>query len=81
MRDGEELNDSINWFDKYGIPLFGIQINPTQKSWTTSNKCYAQVYIDDAALGTPLIYDHEFHDRPYVDWKEIRSLLIKKEIL
>lgn len=50
------LQDAIDWFKKYDIPLFGVneKKNPTQKDWTSSPKPYAHIYIDDAALGVPL---------------------------
>ncbi len=54
MRSGKELEDAVNWFKENEIALYGIQKNPTQHEWTESNKCYAQLYIDDAALGCPL---------------------------
>ena len=53
----------------------GSNINPTQKSWTDSPKVYANLYIDDAALGCPLTIDNDFSDRPYVDWKAIEVYL------
>lgn len=48
------LTDAIDWFKQNNIPLYGIQRNPDQDSWTKSPKAYAQLYIDDAALGAPL---------------------------
>lgn len=54
MRSGKELQDAQNWFLNNNIKLYGVQFNPTQGEWTSSNKCYAQLYIDDAALGCPL---------------------------
>lgn len=69
---GMFLRDAIAWFEKHEIPLYGIQQNPKQ-GWTTSPKCYAHMYIDDAALGCPLVY-HK-HARPYVDWKEVEKIL------
>lgn len=80
MRDHNELLDAINWFTSNGIPLYGVNINPTQQNWTTSPKIYAHVYIDDAALGCPLIYDvNEL--RPYVDWEQVELLLNEGGIL
>ena len=75
MRSGKELEDAINWFKENEIPLFGVQTNPTQKSWTTSPKAYAHIYIDDAALGCPLIKDPTISDRPFVDWIKVIDLL------
>jgi hypothetical protein len=75
MRSGQYLEDACDWFSFHGIPLFGVNENPEQKTWTTSPKPYAHVYIDDAALGVPLVYPEE--GRPYVDWGEVKSLLIQ----
>lgn len=74
MRSGKELTDAINWFKEKEIPLFGINTNPEQISWTTSPKPYAQIYIDDAALGCPLIYP-ENGRRAYVNWGKVAELL------
>lgn len=69
------LTQAVEWFKKHNIPLYGIQSNPTQREWTDSPKAYAHLYIDDSALGIPLIYKDE-ESRPYVDWKEVEKLLI-----
>lgn len=79
MRSGKELEDAIDWFKKNDIPLYGIQKNPTQKNWTSSPKCYAELYIDDAALGIPLVYPDK--GRAYVDWKKARTLLEEKGVI
>lgn len=74
MRSGKELNDAINWFSEREIPLFGINVNPTQKGWTTSPKVYAHLYIDDCALGAPCIFDMKTK-REYIDWTKVEILL------
>lgn len=74
------LTEAVNWFKDNGIELFGIQTNPTQHSWTSSPKAYCHLYIDDAALGCPLV-DAPFPERPYVNWEEVRRLLFKMQIL
>ena len=75
LESGNYLTDAVNWFKENEIPLYGIQTNPTQHTWTTSPKAYAQMYIDDAALGCPLKYDKEFAERPFVDWFVVRDML------
>jgi len=85
MRDGEQLQDAINWFKDNDITLYSVGINPSQKFWTKSNKCYANLYIDDAALGCPLIYPNTKNekgedDRPYVDWNRIREMLFENKV-
>lgn len=74
MRSGRELDEAIDWFAKNDIELYGIQINPSQMSWTASRKAYANLYVDDAALGCPLKIDPT-QARPYVDWKIVEMYL------
>lgn len=73
----DTLQDAIDWFKKNGIPLLGVNENPTQKRWTSSPKIFAHLYIDDAALGCPLIQT-QLSSRPYVDWEETKKLLAVK---
>lgn len=70
MRCGKELEEAVQWFKERDIPLFGINENPTQKRWTSSPKVYANIYIDDAAIGVPLVkYNSDLAPhRPYVCW-------------
>lgn len=73
--NGPHLDEATNWFKENGIELYGIQRNPTQDAWTKSPKCYAQLYIDDAALGAPLKHDLDLSDRPFIDWNAVESIL------
>lgn len=79
MRSDKYLQDAVNWFKNNDIPLFGINHNPTQSNWTNSPKVYAHLYIDDAALGCPLI--NNGIDRPYVNWKEVREYLVSNKYI
>ena len=80
MRCGEYLEkDAADWFKKRDIEVWSYNTNPQQRHWTESPKCYAQLYIDDAALGCPLVYPEE--GRPYVDWLEAEKFLIEKGYL
>lgn len=54
----------------YGI-RFGVVNNKLDdRNWTTNPKLYANVYIDDAAAGTPLIQPAGFK-LPCVDWHKV----------
>jgi len=79
-KNNRTLEDAVAWFVERDIPLFGIQTHPEQSSWTSSAKAYGELYIDDAALGCPLIIP-ESGERPYVDWKTVRKLLEEMGIL
>lgn len=76
IHGGDFLKQAVRWFKKNDIELYDIQRNKTQDSWTSSPKCYAQLYIDDAALGCPLI--QEEGEKPYVDWVEVEKILERK---
>lgn len=80
MRDLEYLTPAVAWFEKNDIPLYGINDNPGAK-WSISRKVYADMYIDDMALGMPLKMDYNKSNRPFVDWTGVESLLKKKGIL
>jgi hypothetical protein len=81
MRSGKELDDAVLWFEAKGIPLYGVNEDPHQKEWTQSPKVYAELYIDDAALGCPLKQQGPVSDRPYVDWEVVRVLFVQKGFL
>jgi hypothetical protein len=78
---GKFLTDAVNWFKENDIPLYGIQKNPTQQNWTTSPKSYAELMIDDSALGCPLKIDKNISDKPFVDWKIIEDILVFRGII
>lgn len=69
------LQDAIDWFATNEIPLYGVNENPSQGGWTQSPKAYAQLYIDDAALGAPLKFDKELSERPFFDWEAVDKML------
>ena len=81
MRFEETERDAINWFIANDILLYGVNRNKTQWRWSKSPKIYANLYIDDAALGCPLKTDPELSDRPFVDWEAVEKLLIERGIL
>lgn len=77
--------EAIGWFVKHDIPLLDANNYKLQNDWTTSRKIHCHRYIDDAALGTPLIFpepdENGKRKRPYVDWAKIYNLLIKEGFL
>lgn len=72
------LTEAVNWFKENDIPLYGINVNPTQRHWTSSPKAYGHLIIDDTALGIPLKVDES---GAYVDWIEIEKILTDSKIL
>lgn len=80
MRSDQSLRDAVQWFSDRNLTLHGINQNPEQVSWTNSPKAYAQLYIDDAALGCPLVHPLD-GSRPYVDWIAVRRILFDRGFL
>ena len=50
--------------------------NPEQGTWSESPKAHCNIYIDDAALGCPLVYPAD-GSRPYVDWVKVEKELAR----
>lgn len=73
MRDGKLLEEAVQWFKDNNIPLYGVNKTPGQYKWTNSPKIFANYYIDDAAIGVPLIFDPG--NKPFVDWEKLKLYL------
>lgn len=73
-KSGALLTEAVNYLESNGIELFGVNENKTQKSWTKSPKVYGNLYIDDSAVGCPLIHPEGFN-RPCVDWEIIGKII------
>lgn len=69
-KHGKVLSEAVDYLKDNGISLFGINENKTQKSWTKSPKAFGDFYIDDSAVGCPLIHPEGF-SRPCVDWERV----------
>ena len=78
MRSGSRLDEAVQWFKDQDLPLYGVNNNPKQSTWTDSPKAHAHLYIDDAALGIPLKYNKT---RPCVDWSAVCKMLRERGIL
>lgn len=80
------LEEAKDWFRNNEIPLYGVNINPHQHTWTESTKPYAHCYIDDAALGIPLAAFEPLKlsyitSRPFVYWYEVIDYLLKYKFI
>ncbi len=54
------LSDAVAYMEENGIALYGVNRNPEQDQWTSSPKAYGNVYVDDSAIGCPLIHPRSF---------------------
>ena len=72
-RSGDLTKAAVDWFNERGIKLYGVGLNPSQQSWTSTTKGYGLFSIDDINVGCPLIY--EKGKRPRVDWNEVERIL------
>lgn len=69
------LSDALLWSSEENIKWIGINKSPANQDWTDSNKQFADLYIDDMALGCPLRVCEGYP--PFVDWKEVLTQVNK----
>jgi len=75
MRSGSFLSDAYAWCVARGLYPWALNRNPEQHKWTSSPKVYAHWYIDDSAIGCPLLINPRPGGRPMVHWGGVRDLL------
>lgn len=80
MRSGAKLEAAQRWFKQHNIELWSANRNPEQEEWTESPKVYAHYYIDDSALGCPIMFIDGVR-RPVVNWAKVRELLEYNRVL
>lgn len=80
MRSGAKLDAALRWFKERKVELWAVNENPEQREWTDSPKVFAQYYIDDSALGCPIIFIDGVR-RPVVNWVKIREILEYNRVL
>jgi hypothetical protein len=81
VRSGAFVDAADEFCAKNGIKLWAVNFNPEQWEWSNSDKVFANYYIDDAALGCPLILPPKKGSRPHVDWAVIRQHLVCEGVL
>lgn len=75
--DKNPLQSAVNHVKERNINLFAVNENPDQKEWSNSGKVYANVYIDDSAVGVPLLHLTDFQN-PCVNWDAVGPLVVKE---
>lgn len=72
MRSGKRLDEAVKWFSENGIKLHAVNENPCQSKWSSSRKIFADIYIDDLALGCPLYeVGNDGRVHRFVNWKRV----------
>lgn len=77
MASGDCLTPALQFLERSGVAFDQINTNINQVRWTDSPKVYGTFYIDDSAIGCPLITIPSFK-APCVDWVRVKKLLIKR---
>ena len=70
MRDKDYLEDAVRWCKERGLEFDAVNEGIDDSEWTTSNKAYANVYIDDMAIGCPMV-----DSRRMVDWSKVGPMV------
>lgn len=72
------LREAVDYCKQAGVEFHGVNRNPEQQSWTGSPKVYANIYVDDAAFGCPLIESMQAGKRPFVNWEQVGPAVLYK---
>lgn len=78
--EGFGLEEVVLFYISHGLKVAGFNKNPDQLCYSTSPKLDCDLYIDDKALGCPLMKDHET-GRGYVDWISVSANLRVRDII
>ena len=80
MRGSRELNNAVGYLKKNGIDLYGENENPKQRGgpFRHSKKVWCDYYIDDSAIGCPLITPKG--EKPFANWLELEKLIFEGEL-
>lgn len=70
------LTDAVKFCRRNGVEFDLVNQNPQR--WTTSPKVYADIYIDDSALGCPCIELDDSGKRRVADWGQIGPLVLER---
>lgn len=71
-RSGDRLGAAVGWCEGHGLRLSGYNKAPCRRANLLSCKLDADRFIDDRAMGCPIMV-HE--GRKVVDWIKVRALL------
>jgi len=65
--DGDVLSQAVQWLNERQVYFDAFNEGIGDRKWTSSPKAHANVFVDDAAFGCPLIPATK-SSRPMVDW-------------
>lgn len=82
VRNGTTLNEAVRFLlDKQGFVFDAVNEFPGDAAWSGSPKVYANLYVDDAAFGCPLV---QAVPRSFVDWRivgpEVMKMILKDRL-
>ena len=72
---GNYLADAVDFCRANGVEFWAHNTNPEQETWTGSRKVYAHAYIDDMAVGCPLMRTSR-DDGDMVDWERVGPIVM-----
>ena len=75
-RYGPVLTEAKQFCEDQGVKFLYVNEGPEKIS--SSNKVFANLYIDDSAFGCPLIENPRKGGKPYVDWDQVGPAVLKQ---
>lgn len=77
-KSGPVLADAVAFCRRRGVEFDGVNEGIGDREWTDSPKAYANIYVDDAAFGCPLVESKKMGRRPMVDWSKVGPEVMAK---
>jgi hypothetical protein len=73
----DRLGEAVEFCRENGIEFEVVNQDTEDRSFSSSNKAMADVYVDDAAFGCPLI-PATVSSRPMVDWSIVGPAILER---
>lgn len=73
---GDVRTQAVTWCKDRGLVFDAVNNDLEVYSWTQGNKIYANIYIDDAALGCPVIWTPR--GKRVADWSKIGPVVVER---
>lgn len=74
VRSGPALEKAIQFIWDNDVKLYAVNRVPGQLKYSSSPKAHCHIFVDDKAVGCPLVYPKR--GAPYVDWPEVEKAVI-----
>ena len=82
-RTGKDLEKAVALVERLGVELHAVNANGPGDRYSSHPKAWADIYIDDAALGAPTTRYRTIEGTRFrgIDWSEVRRWFVFQKFL